>query len=343
MANTIKDILLDLLKTVGPSGSEEQVISLFKRSIAPYVTEVKTDVTGNCIAHKNGSGSKVMLAAHADEVGLMIHYIDERGFLYFKEIGGVDTSLLPGQKISIEGINGSVIGVIGKKPIHLQDKTDSPRTINPEDLWIDIGAKDKKDAEQKVHIGQVATIISEPVLLSDKIVASKSLDDRIGLAILIAVAEKLGQTNADVYFVASAQEELGAVGAQTVTERILPDVGIAIDVTHATDYPTMSVVKDGDIKLGAGVVIAVGPNIHKSVSDKLLNVGVESNIPYQMEALPKRTGTDARAIQVAGTGVAAGLLSIPCRYMHTPNEVVSIADAESAVNLIIEYLRLYNN
>lgn len=343
MPNTIKDILLDLLKTVGPSGSEERVISLFGLSIAPYVTEVKTDVTGNCIAHKNGSGSKVMLAAHADEVGLMIHYIDERGFLYFKEIGGVDTSLLPGQRISIEGINGPVIGVIGKKPIHIQDKNDSPRTINPEDLWIDIGAKDKKDAEQKVHIGQVATIISEPVLLSDKIVASKSLDDRIGLAILISVAEKLGQTNADVYFVASAQEELGSVGAQTVTERILPDVGIAIDVTHATDYPTMSVVKDGDIKLGTGVVIAVGPNIHKSVSDKLLNVAVESNIPYQMEALPKRTGTDARAIQVAGTGVAAGLLSIPCRYMHTPNEVVSIADAESAVNLIIEYLRLYNN
>lgn len=343
MANTIKDILLDLLKTVGPSGSEEQVISLFKRSIAPYVTEVKTDVTGNCIAHKNGSGSKVMLVAHADEVGLMIHYIDERGYLYFKEIGGVDTSLLPGQRISIEGNNGPVIGVIGKKPIHLQDKTDSPRTINPEDLWIDIGAKDKKDAEQKVQIGQVATIISEPVFLSDKIVASKSLDDRIGLAILIAVAEKLGQTNADVYFVASAQEELGSVGAQTVTERILPDVGIAIDVTHATDYPTMSVVKDGDIKLGSGVVIAVGPNINKSVSDKLLNVAIESNIPYQMEALPKRTGTDARAIQVAGTGVAAGLLSIPCRYMHTPNEVVSIADAESAVNLIIEYLRLYNN
>ncbi len=343
MANTIKDILLDLLKTVGPSGSEERVINLFGQSIAPYVTEVKTDVTGNCIAHKTGSGSKVMLVAHADEVGLMIHYIDERGFLYFKEIGGVDTSLLPGQKISIEGINGSVIGVIGKKPIHLQDKTDSPRTINPEDLWIDIGAKDKKDAEQKVHIGQVATIISEPVLLSDKIVASKSLDDRIGLAILIAVAEKLGQTNADVYFVASAQEELGSVGAQTVTERILPDVGIAIDVTHATDYPTMSVVKDGDIKLGAGVVIAVGPNMHKSVSDKLLNVARKSNIPYQMEALPKRTGTDARAIQVAGTGAAAGLLSIPCRYMHTPNEVVSIADAESAVHLIIEYLRLYNN
>lgn len=343
MANTIKDILLDLLKTVGPSGSEEQVISLFGRSIAPYVTEVKTDVTGNCIAHKTGSGSKVMLVAHADEVGLMIHYIDERGYLYFKEIGGVDTSLLPGQRISIEGNNGPVIGVIGKKPIHLQDKTDSPRTINPEDLWIDIGAKDKKDAEQKVQIGQVATIISEPVLLADKIVASKSLDDRIGLAILIAVSEKLGQTNADVYFVASAQEELGSVGAQTVTERILPDVGIAIDVTHATDYPTMSVVKDGDIKLGSGVVIAVGPNIHKSVSDKLLNVAVESNIPYQMEALPKRTGTDARAIQVAGTGVAAGLLSIPCRYMHTPNEVVSIADAESAVNLIIEYLRLYNN
>lgn len=343
MPNTIKDILLDLLKTIGPSGSEEQVISLFKRSIAPYVTEVKTDVTGNCIAHKTGAGSKVMLIAHADEVGLMIHYIDERGYLYFKEIGGVDTSILPGKRISIEGNNGPVIGVIGKKPIHLQDKTDTPKMINPEDLWIDIGAKDKKDAEQKVQIGQVATIISEPVLLSDKIVASKSLDDRIGLAILIAVAEKLGQTNADVYFVASAQEELGSVGAQTVTERILPDVGIAIDVTHATDYPTMSVVKDGDIKLGTGVVIAVGPNIHKSVSDKLLNVAVESNIPYQMEALPKRTGTDARAIQVAGTGVAAGLLSIPCRYMHTPNEVVSIADAESAVNLIIEYLRLYNN
>jgi len=331
--------LKDLLLASGPSGSEEPVVDLFGKFISPFVDECYSDANGNFIAHKSGKGKKVMLIAHADEIGLMISYIDEKGFLYFKEIGGIDTNLLPGQRVKINGEKGPVIGVIGKKPIHLQEKSDGSKELNPEDLWIDIAASDKNDAEDKVEIGSVATLISEPVCLSDHIISSKSLDDRIGLFVLAGVVSSLPKTNADLYFVASVQEELGARGAQTVSESIMPDFGIAIDVTHATDYPTMSPVKDGDISIGKGPVIAIGPNMDKEIGSIFKRIAAEEQIPYQVEAIPRPTGTDARMVQVAGRGVKTGLLSIPCRYMHSPNEVVSMEDAEGAVKLIAAYLK----
>ena len=226
-------------------------------AVSPYIDEVIIDVNGNCIAHKKGSGKKIMLMAHADEIGLMITYIDSKGFLYFKEIGGIDTNLLPGLRICITGKRGPIIGVIGRKPIHLQNKDEGNKDLSPEDLWIDIAAKDKTDALSKVQIGNVASFIGQPTQLSDTIVTSKALDDKIGLAILAGLARNLQHitTDNDVYLVASIQEELGARGAQTVTEAIRPDLGIAIDVTHATDYPTISPSKDGDVSLGKGVVV----------------------------------------------------------------------------------------
>lgn len=334
-----KDLLNNLLYASSPSGSEGPVIEIFHKFITPFVDECHTDVNGNFIAHKKGSGKKVMLVAHADEIGLMVSYIDDNGFLYFKEIGGIDTNLLPGRKVRIEGVNGPVIGVIGKKPIHLQEKSEGTKELNVEDLWIDIAASDRSEAESKVEIGSVATTISSPELLANDIWAAKSFDDKIGLYVLAGVASSLKETNADLYFVASVQEELGARGAQTVTESVSPDVGIAIDVTHATDYPSMSPAKDGDIRLGKGVVIAVGPNMNKQVCEDLKKTAIASGIPYQIEALARPTGTDARMIQVAGTGVLTGLLSVPCRYMHAPNELISIKDADFAVRLLVEYLK----
>lgn len=334
-----RNLLNNLLLASCPSGSEGPVIELFHKFITPFVDECYTDVNGNFIAHKKGSGKKVMLVAHADEIGLMVSYIDDNGFLYFKEIGGIDTNLLPGRKVRIEGANGPVIGVIGKKPIHLQEKSEGTKELNAEDLWIDIAASGRSEAESKVEIGSVATTISSPELLANDIWAAKSFDDRIGLYVLAGVASSLKETNADLYFVASVQEELGARGAQTVTESVSPDVGIAIDVTHATDYPSMSPAKDGDIRLGKGVVIAVGPNMTKQVCEDLKKTAIDSGIPYQVEALARPTGTDARMIQVAGTGVLTGLLSVPCRYMHTPNELISIKDADFAVRLVVEYLK----
>jgi endoglucanase len=344
MESWLKDILHKMLLTASPSGSEEQIIALFAEQIRPFVDEVYTDVNGNCIAHKKGSGPKVMLMAHADEIGLMISYIDDRGFLNFKEIGGIDTNLLPGQRVNIIGHKGHVTGVIGKKPVHLQDKPEAAKQLEPEDLWIDIAAKDKADAQSRVQIGDVATLQGNPVQLNDTHLLSRSLDDKIGLAVLMGLAQNLQshQTDKDIYLVASVQEELGARGAKMITEAIRPDVGIAIDVTHATDYPTMSPAKDGDISLGKGAVIPMGPNMSKGINQQLISLAESNGIPYQIEAIARPTGTDAREIQVAGTGIRTGLISIPCRYMHTPSEVVSLADADSVIALLSAFCTLEN-
>lgn len=341
MNNSLIDFLFKSLDTPSPSGDENEVISLFSGFVSPFVNDIQTDVLGNCIAHKKGVGTKIMITAHADEIGLMITYIDEHGYLYFKEIGGIDTNLLPGQRVRLIGNNGIVIGVIGKKPIHLQDKSDRGKELNLEDLWIDISAKNKADAQSQVCVGTVATFDSKPVKSSKSMVCSKSLDDKIGLAILAGVAQNLDKVNADVYLVATVQEELGARGVQVVSNVLNPEIGIAIDVTHATDYPTMSPSKDGDIKIGGGVVIPVGPNMNKLVSQRFIDIASNENIPYQLEAISKPTGTDAKMIQVSGKGIVTGLISIPCRYMHTPNEVVSLDDADSAVKLIVKYLKQF--
>ena len=341
MKGDIKDILNQLLNTQSPSGSEEQVTDLFTSLVSPYVDEVYTDANGNCIAHKKGLGKKIMLMAHADEVGLMVSYIDNQGFLYFNQIGGIDTNILPGLRVQIQGKQGRITGIIGKKPIHLQGKEEGGKPLSPEDLWIDIAAKDKADAQAKVQVGSVATYDNTPQMLSDTKVLSKALDDKIGLAILASLAQQLHDKTdlPDIYLVASVQEELGARGAQMVSEAILPDVGIAIDVTHATDYPSMSPAKDGDIKLDSGPVIPLGPNMSKGVNQLLINTAEEMGLPYQIEAIARPTGTDAREIQVAGKGIRTGLVSIPCRYMHTPCEMVSLLDAEQTVTLLAAYLQ----
>lgn len=338
-AETISQQAIDGLLPVWIRGTG---YNLFRDSVSSYVDEISTDAMGNCIAHKKGEGPKVMITAHADEIGLMVHYIDEKGFLYFKEIGGVDTALLMGRKVLVHGNDGSVIGVIGKKPIHLQDKKNPSLEINPEDLWIDIAARDGNEARAKVSIGSIATILADVSYLSNTVVASKALDDRIGIFVLTEIARQLNAIKADVYLVATVQEELGARGAQVAAETIKPSIGIAIDVTHATDYPTSNAVHDGDIQVGKGVVISNGPNMDKTLTSKIKKIADEAKIPYQMEAIARPTGTDARMIQVSGTGVKTGLLSIPCRYMHTPNEVVSLDDADACIRLLVKYLHRVN-
>ena len=342
MDKWLLDILTQSLLTPSPSGSEERVTALFADAIRPYVDEITTDPNGNCIARRKGKkGPKVMLMAHADEIGLIISYIDDRGFLYFNQIGGIDTNILPGLRVIIQGKNGPVTGIIGKKPIHLQNEKEAGKPLSPEDLWIDIAATGKTDALTKVQVGDVATFEPNANRITNDRIISKSLDDKIGLITLIGVAKALKDSNTDkdVYFVASVQEELGARGAQMVSEAILPDIGIAIDVTHATDYPSMSPTADGDIQLGKGPVIPLGPNMTKGINQSLTAIAEAHKIPYQVEAIAKPTGTDARMIQVAGYGIKTGLISIPCRYMHTPGEMVSLSDTDNTIILLTEYLK----
>lgn len=341
MKITKENILKDLLMTPSPSGSEQPIIKKMAMFLKDYIDELTIDNYGNLIALKYGANSnkKLMLAAHADEVGMMVTHIDNNGFLSFQEIGGIDTNLLPGQRVEIHNHQGVVTGIIGKKPIHLQDRDAKAKDYDAEDLWIDIAAKDKEEAESKVEVGDYITYQTQPVVLQHDVWTSKALDDKVGLLTLVEVAKALDgkQPAMDVYFVASVQEELGARGIRTAALGINPDYGIAIDVTHATDYPTCSPQKSGEIKVGNGIVIAKGPNINKTIGRKLIDLAKQQNIKYQIEPIARPTGTDANFMQVSGTGVKTALLSIPCRYMHSPNEIVSLVDVNEGVRLLTHF------
>ena len=327
--------------TPSPSGSEQPIIKKMAMFLKDYIDELTIDNYGNLIALKYGANSnkKLMLAAHADEVGMMVTHIDNNGFLSFQEIGGIDTNLLPGQRVEIHNHQGVVTGIIGKKPIHLQDRDAKAKDYDAEDLWIDIAAKDKEKAESKVEVGDYITYQTQPIVLQHDVWTSKALDDKVGLLTLVEVAKALDgkQPAMDVYFVASVQEELGARGIRTAALGINPDYGIAIDVTHATDYPTCSPQKSGELKVGNGIVIAKGPNINKAIGRKLIDLAKQQNIKYQIEPIARPTGTDANFMQVSGTGVKTALLSIPCRYMHSPNEIVSLVDVNEGVRLLTHF------
>lgn len=336
-----EDILKDLLMTPSPSGCEQNIIKKVAVYLKDYIDELSIDNYGNLIALRYGANrnKKLMLVAHADEVGMMVTYIGNNGFLSFQEIGGIDTNLLPGQRVEIHNHGGVVTGVIGKKPIHLQDRDGKAKDYDAEDLWIDIAAKDKTDAERKIEVGDYITYQTQPICLQHGVWTSKALDDKVGLLTLIEVAKAFAdkQPAMDVYFVVSVQEELGARGVRTATLGVNPNYGIAIDVTHATDYPTCSPQKSGEIKVGDGIVIAKGPNINEPMGRKLIDLAKQNNIKYQIEPIARPTGTDANFMQVSGTGVKTALLSIPCRYMHSPNEIVSLVDIKEGVRLLTRF------
>ena len=332
------ELLNRLLVSAAPSGYEEAVQTLFKESIANYVDEVRTDTLGNVIAVKKGleGAPKLMLSAHCDEVGFLVSNIDDNGYLYIQEIGGVDTDLLPGRKVEIHTDKGIVPGIFGKKAIHLT-KGEEKKKLEVTDLWLDIAAKSQGVALERVQIGDFVTFAKDVVNYENGIVASPSADNRIGLWVLVETARLLANTppHRTVYFVSSCQEELGARGAKTAADTIRPDEGIAIDVTHATDYPTAETKLTGIIRLGQGPVITMGPNVNLMVSRRL-KVAVD-DLPVQFEAIARPTGTDANVIQLSSGGVKTGLLSIPCRYMHTPYEMVSIEDARIAARLLKKF------
>lgn len=334
------DNLLDeLLKEPSPSGYEENVQSLFKEAITPFVDNIEVDTMGNAIAMRQGpEGShKVMVSAHCDEVGFLVSSIDEQGFLYVQEVGGIDTDLLPGRKVCIHTAHGVEFGVFGKKAIHLT-KDDEKKKLEINDIWLDIAAENKADAEKRVQIGDCVTFTKDVVNYDNGLVASPSCDDKIGVWTMIELAKRLAGKSLDcsIYFVSTCQEELGARGAKTAADHIHPDVAFAIDVTHATDYPTADTRMVGNIKLGQGAVITMGPNINKEVCNRLRSVVGDTAVQFEVIARP--TGTDANVIQLSSCGVKTALVSIPCRYMHTPYEVVSLKDALSAAELLYNYI-----
>lgn len=344
MNEKLYQFFLELLNTPSPSGYEGKLMRKFREFIFPYVDEITTDAMGNLIAHKIGNPDKsLMIEAHADEIGLMVTYINKNGYLYFKPLGGVDANILPGIQVTVHGPKGPVAGIIGKKPIHLLTPAEREKPSKIEDLWIDISAEDKEAAEALVEIGSPVTFRTPLVEMSNGLIASKSLDDKAGLAVVAGVAQQLFEQHADsdldLYFVAAVQEELGTRGVQPAAQSIHPKLGIAIDVTHATDYPGVPAEKFGEFKMNMGAVIATGPNINWKLSKSLKDIAKENSIAFQSEAIPRATSTDARTIQLVHEGVLTGLVSIPCRYMHTPNEIVSTNDIQSAIDMLTEFCK----
>lgn len=333
------ELLNKLLITAAPSGYEGALQDVFREYIAPYVDSTETDTMGNVIGVKKGTAGspKVMLTAHCDEVGFLVSNMDDNGFLYVQEIGGIDTDLLPGRKVEIHTEQGLVKGVFGKKAIHLT-RGEEKKKLEISDIWLDIAAKDRKDAEAHVQIGDYVTFAKDVISYDNDIMASPSTDDRIGVWTLIETAKLLSDArlNCSLYFVSTCQEELGARGAKTAADFIHPEIGIAIDVTHATDYPTADTKLAGEIKLGKGPVITMGPNINQGVCRQLKQAA--SDLQVQYEAIARPTSTDANVIQLSSCGVKTGLLSIPCRYMHTPYEMVSLGDAKVAARLLANLL-----
>ncbi len=331
----------NMMAAPSPSGFEQPVQRVVRERVAKFADEVRGDLHGNLIAAVNPTGSpRVMLAGHCDQVGLMVQHITDDGYLNFATVGGVDAIILAGQRVWVHNREaGAVRGVIGRKPVHLMSPEEREGAkVKLESLFIDIGAKDKKAAKKLVQVGDAVTYQLGMEELDGDLVMGAGFDDKVGVFVVMEVLRllKKRKISCAVYGVSTVQEELGLRGAQTSAYSIDPLVGIAIDVTHATDYAGVDAARCGEIKMGEGPTIARGPNINPIVGDMLIDAAKGAKIPYQAEPCPRGTGTDANAIQISRSGVAAGLVSIPNRYMHTPVEIVSVKDLENAAKLIAE-------
>ena len=332
-----------LLETPSVTGSEVAVATLVRERLADVADEVSTDVMGSVHATLKGAGAapSVMLAAHMDEIGLMVTYVSEDGFLSVSAVGGVDAAILPGMRVDVHTANGPLRGVVGRKPIHLIEADERTKVTPLSDLVIDLGLPAKK-VKKRVRIGDVITFGVGFERFGRGMAVSRAFDDKCGVWIATRVMEELkaqGGSEGDFIAAATVQEEIGTRGAITSTYGVNPDVGLAFDVAHATDYPGISKTKYGDIRCGGGPVIARGPNINPVVFERLVAAAEAEGVAYQLEAEPSVTGTDARSIQVSREGKACGLISVPLRYMHTPTEVVALSDLEDTVRLIVRFVR----
>ena len=337
-----KTFLTEIVNAVSPTGYETGAQEVYKRHMKGYADEIRGDSHGNTIAILNPGGSpRIMLAGHCDELGFQIHYVDDDGYLYFLPLGGHDQGIVPGRRVTIHTTAGPVPGVIGKKPIHVMSPEERKKASEIKKLWIDIGASSKERALELVQIGDPVTYNEEFAELDNGLAVARGFDDKIGVFTVGHALQLLKKTPpaAAVYAVSTVQEEIGLRGAQTAAFGIDPTVGIAVDVTFATDHPSIEKKEIGEVKIGGGPVIARGPNISPRVFERLVTAAKEEDIPYQVAAVNRGTGTDANAIQLTRASVATGLVSVPNRYMHTPAELVSLEDAENVAKLLAAFIR----
>ncbi|HEX6063241.1 MAG TPA: M42 family metallopeptidase [Longimicrobiales bacterium] len=340
------DFLKRLLSTPGPSGFEAAVARVWRDEASGFADHVVGDVSGNSIAVLEGSGGpRVMLAGHIDEIGVMVTHVDDDGFVYFDGIGGWDPQVLVGQRIRLLTRGGHVVGVVGKKPIHLMRGEERDKVSKVHDLWIDIGTRGKDAVKERgVRVGDPGVIDVPLIDFGNGLIASRAIDNRIGAFVVLEALRLLARQKpaARVTAVATVQEEIGFYtggGAATSAFQIEPDVAIVVDVTFAADAPGIEKKEVGDHKLGGGPVLTRGSASHPLVFERLASVAEQHSIPFTITAAPKYTSTDADGIFLSRKGVATVVLSVPNRYMHSPNEMVDTADLESAAALIAHFCR----
>jgi len=340
MEQRAKEFFFQVLQTPSPSGYEGPLQQLAREYAGEFADQVRTDVHGNVIAVIGPDAPlRVMLAGHCDQIGLIVQHIDDDGYVHLQSIGGWDVLQLIGQRMVVWTADGPVEGVIARKPIHLLTDEERKQVPKLKDLWLDIGAGSKEEAQKMVRIGDAVTVKLSVSELPNQRAVAPGMDDKAGMWVVVEALRRVDRARlrCGLYAVATVQEELGLRGARTSSFGIDPHVGVAVDVTFATDCPTVEKKEEGDIRLGKGPVIYRGPNMNPHVVRRLLEAAENHKIPYQLAAAGKPTGTDANAMQINRAGVATGLVSIPNRYMHSAVEMVSLEDMDQAADLLARF------
>jgi tetrahedral aminopeptidase len=331
-----------IVETTGPSGYEQNTQRVWRDRVQGVADSIKVDSLGNAIAVLNTNGNpSVLIDAHIDEIGFIVRYIDDDGYIYWAPIGGFDPSTLAGNRVSIVGKNGPVYGVMGRKPIHLLDQDERKKAPDLKNMWIDIGVSNREEAEGLLSIGDAGGRAAGMQRLQGSLVTANSLDDRIGSYVLAECVRNLGQSEprAAVYAASSVQEEIGLRGARVSAYDTNAQIGIALEVTWTSDHPQAPKTELGSVKVGQGPVIFRGANTNPRVFDRLVAAARAAGVPYQIDAIAGGTPTDQNAMQMSRSGMATGLVSVPTRYLHTASEVASTDDIDAAVAIVTRFVQ----
>ncbi len=338
-----KKFLYKLLETPSPSGFEGRIQKIVKTRMQDYADQIRMDLHGNLIVGLNTKAPRsVMLAGHCDQIGFMVKHISELGYIYVESVGGIDKGVLPGSIVEIHAESGTITGVFGRKPIHSQNAEDRQRMLlDITRNWIDIGAKDRKEAERFVKIGDYVTFKPGVTELRNDLISAPGIDNRVGLFVVMEALRLCAKAklNVALYAVSTVQEEIGRRGAYTATYSLNPEVGIAVDVTHASDNPGCEDPRATPILLGKGPVISRGPNTNPVVEKRLTDAAKAQRTAYQVGPDPTPFGNDANSMQVTRGGVATASVQIPQRYMHTQVEVCHLKDLENAARVIAQFIK----
>jgi tetrahedral aminopeptidase len=331
-----------VVETTGPSGYEQETQRVWRERVQGVADSIKVDSLGNAIAVLNPDGDpSVLIDAHIDEIGFIVRYIDDDGYIYWSSIGGFDPSTLAGNRVSIVGKNGPVYGVMGRKPIHLLDQDERKRAPELKNMWIDIGVSSREEAEALLSIGDAGGRASGMHRLQGNLVTANSLDDRIGSYVLAESFRNLGSSRpqAAVYAASAVQEEIGLRGARVSAYDANATIGIALEVTWTSDHPQAPKTELGSVKVGEGPVIFRGANTNPRVFERLVAAADAAGAPYQIDAIAGGTPTDQNAMQMSRSGMATGLVSVPTRYLHTASEVASTDDIDAAVAIVTQFVQ----